>query len=91
MFLLQKRVVSLVLSPKAIVVIALGESENAFPVVVLDNGVDVSLVHVVVDDHLLLNEIEDHLLDLLVGGKGRILLESLGHFLKGHLSYMVIR
>jgi hypothetical protein len=83
--LLDYRVVVLFL-----ICVDLSQSQNLVARVLLFNGFDLTIVHVVDHDNLLLDEVHGDLGDLLLGRLFGVFLELTRHLLNAHLAHMVV-
>ena len=85
MLLLDYRIIVLFL-----ICVNLPQSQNLVARVLFFNGFDLTVVHVVYHDDLLLDEVHRDLGDLLLGWLFRILFELARHFLNTNLAHMVV-
>ena len=85
MLLLDYRIIVLFL-----ICVNLPQSQKFLARVLFFNGFNLTVVHVVDHDDLLLYEVYRDLSDLLLGWLFRILFELTRHFLNTNLAYMVV-
>jgi hypothetical protein len=83
-FLLDERIVLLLAG------VNLAVSDDLITRVLLLDGLDLALLHVVEDDDLLLLEVNSHLGDLLLGGQQLAALPLLAHLQHAHLVDVVV-